>query len=627
MPMPNPTPQQSGGVSSNSTPQSSTVIQNNVSDTNSVLKQNNVQQKLAEVLTNISARLDNVTNLRTQTQSAVYDSFGNNFITRGATQLTDSVFDSISSLFEKKQAPVEDNVLKELKKHTEVLSKLVTSTTDGAIDNDTFTELIDLNSRALQVHELILSRLDKIGVENHEYYNESITFLEDQKKLSEKNLEMLHNALTHITKHGDTSSASDGKIKFKEAKKQSQHTIDKNIVVIDPNIIDVDLPLETAQEEILKSPTIQSKDDSVTDVSEKSSNDKKELSLLKSISNTLLDMSKSIKTFFHDQPLSKQETELESERKNKTSKSVASDKILNKEELKDSSFFGKIISSIIGGLTMLVGFFSGTGMKSFLQIFGKAIFTIIGGLTALMKFFGGDIIKTISDALGKIKDILPGRAPTNVPSPEGPSKVPSKTPPVPESPTKTPSPSNPKTPPIPDDKTKSIGSKIAEYGKKGIAFAKNWALPSAIMTGIGMMGGTMIDEVAKDAGMGYKTVDAAKDQSNWERMGLLEKIESGAARSIEKVGTLLNLDNVINDARAERIEKETDYLDDKLRSIEEKQREIDKEMKSRMIGGSNQVVPVQTTPTVIDNSTVMPIRESVKNTDDSFNRYLASVLG
>jgi polyhydroxyalkanoate synthesis regulator phasin len=76
-----------------------------------------------------------------------------------------------------------------------------------------------------------------------------------------------------------------------------------------------------------------------------------------------------------------------------------------------------------------------------------------------------------------------------------------------------------------------------------------------------------------------------------------------------------------------KINKETSYLDDKIREIEVKQKEIDSEMKNRMSNHS-QSAPVQAAPTTINNSsTVMSMRESVKNTDDSFNRYLSSVLG
>lgn len=573
MPMPNPTPQQQGGATSTTTPRNPTVVQNSVSSINSVTTQNNAQQKIAEILSNISARLDNVTNLRTQTQSAVYDSFGNNFITRGATQITDEIFDTVSSLFESKQESTEDNILKELKKHTETLKQLLDK-------SDNFDELIDLNDESLKTHQLILDRLDKSALENHEFYNENITFLEDQKKLSEKNLEMLHNVLVHLSKTNETDT---GKPSFKKAITSPPHTVGKNIAIVDPNTIDIDLPLDDPSP-IKKSVT---DDNNVSDVTE-NSKDKKEISLLTSMSNTLLDMSKHIKKFFADQSLSTQETELESGRVVKNSKASTDTKIVN--ALPDTSFFGKVISGIIGGLTTLVAFFSSDKIKMFLDI------------------------------LSKLKNIIPsipmpgGRPPISIPTPGSP--VPGKPP--------TPS----KTPPVPtDSKTAKLGAKLLEYGKQGAAFAGRWAVPAAIATGIGMFGGTMIDEVAKDAGMGNKIVDEKQDSENWERMGILEKAQSGIARGIESVGEFLNLKNMMNDARAERIEKETDYLDEKMREIEEKQKDIDAEMKSRMSSHS-QAAPAQQAPTTINNnSTVMPIRESVKNTDDSFNRYLASVLG
>ena len=625
--MPNPTPQQSGGVSSINTPQTSTVIQNNISDTSSVVRQNNAQQKIAEILSNISARLDNVTNLRTQTQSAVYDTFGNNFITRGATQITDSVFDSVEGMFSKKEAPVEDKVLRELKKHTEALTALLsakpTDTGPGGTDDTKFAELIELNSRALEVHELILARLDKIGLENHEYYNESITFLEDQKKLSEKNLEMLHNALTHITNHGNQAATDSGKIKFKEAKQQPTHTIDKNVVVIDHNTIDVDLPLD---ETIEKAPTVNTPNtDEVTDVTDNNLSedvkDKKEISLLTSMSNTLLDMSKHIKRFFADQPLSTQEKELESGRVGSPNK----DNTINKktgEIESDTSFFGKVSSAIIGGLTALIEFFSGNKMKLFLDVFGKSIFTIIGGLTSLLSFFGGKIVKTILDSIGKLKDILPGSSPSipNTPIPEGPSKTPPvPSGPVPEGPSKTPTPSKtppvpsgPKTPPVP--KTGGLGDKIAKTISKILPLATKAA--GSIATKAATLA-TFAGPVAAVAGAGI---------TGWDIGTYLNEKMEGTSIGKAKDDMFDTIFSGIDRIVGNNIQKETDYLDDKLNGIEEKQREIDKEMKARM-STTSQATPVQTSPTVVNNSTVMPIRESVKNTDDSFNRYLASVLG
>ncbi len=57
--------------------------------------------------------------------------------------------------------------------------------------------------------------------------------------------------------------------------------------------------------------------------------------------------------------------------------------------------------------------------------------------------------------------------------------------------------------------------------------------------------------------------DQAKDDSNWSKMSFLEKMESGAARGIEKAGSLFFLDNLANQAKADRIKNESSYFDRK----------------------------------------------------------------
>lgn len=95
-------------------------------------QQNNTNQKLAEILDTFQARLDNVLNVRTEAQSATFSAFGNNFLTRGLTQLSDSITDSISSLFSKPEAEKEDPVLAQLKVQTATLERLADSNLQGS---------------------------------------------------------------------------------------------------------------------------------------------------------------------------------------------------------------------------------------------------------------------------------------------------------------------------------------------------------------------------------------------------------------------------------------------------------------------------------------------------------------
>jgi hypothetical protein len=53
----------------------------------------------------------------------------------------------------------------------------------------------------------------------------------------------------------------------------------------------------------------------------------------------------------------------------------------------------------------------------------------------------------------------------------------------------------------------------------------------------------------------------SKDESNWQKMSIGEKIESGAARGVEKVGSFLGFDRLSERATAERIKSESSYLE------------------------------------------------------------------
>lgn len=90
------------------------------------------------------------------------------------------------------------------------------------------------------------------------------------------------------------------------------------------------------------------------------------------------------------------------------------------------------------------------------------------------------------------------------------------------------------------------------------------------IVGAAMLVGAGVDTVmAKYFGEGKEVVDEKKDDANWERMGSLEKLQSGAARSLESIGRFFQLDAVTNDVTAGRIKRESAYLDEKLGVIPE----------------------------------------------------------
>jgi len=80
---------------------------------------------------------------------------------------------------------------------------------------------------------------------------------------------------------------------------------------------------------------------------------------------------------------------------------------------------------------------------------------------------------------------------------------------------------------------------------------------AAVDYGLGTLG------VGKDEEGNDLQIDEKQDDENWDKMTVGEKIQSGMARGVEKVGSSLFLGNIANEAKSERIKNETKYLKDK----------------------------------------------------------------
>jgi len=98
-----------------------------------------------------------------------------------------------------------------------------------------------------------------------------------------------------------------------------------------------------------------------------------------------------------------------------------------------------------------------------------------------------------------------------------------------------------------------MGGRIAGVGA-GLAMVGAGA---AVDYGVGKLG------VGKDEDGNDLQVDEKQDDENWDKMTVGEKIQSGMARGVEKVGSSLFLGNIANEAKSERIKNETKYLKDK----------------------------------------------------------------
>lgn len=554
-----------GGVSSSTTPNAPVGPQQVFQNPNSLVKQNSQTQKIEEILTNISSRLGNITNIRTQAQSAVYDAFGNNFLTRGATQITDSIADSIESVFAKKEQHKEDPIAKALKEQSKVLEKLSTAIGTKSESNQNFDELIELTKNAEETRQQVVTRLEKISVENHDFYNTNITLLEEQKKVADQHLELLKSL---------SNKSSRRRKKITDDTESTQAS-----PVNDAQIIDFETPdedLVAMKQETVTSPVEEKKEEQ---------REVKQVTLLEKIAASMIDTTKLLKQFVSSAPLSTQESDLESYR----DKNVVTDVVDGQKAPKPNKW-----KRILDGATDVDANAMG---------FMKMVGAVVLGLTTVIKFFTSGPMKALLAVLTAFGSILPGLGG----GPKLPVPVPSGTPPAP-----VPSSPKPQTPPVP--------SKPGKAAKIGRAMSKG-VLP-VIIAALAMAG---IDEGLGALGVGDNQVNSVQDASNWDRMSALQKAESGIVRGIEHVGDFVGLDNVANEARVARIEKETSYLDEQMRQISETQRDIEQENR-RFLNRANAAAQETSKNTVINNSTYVPVRTPVKNTDDSFNRYLNSVL-
>ena len=97
---------------------------------------------------------------------------------------------------------------------------------------------------------------------------------------------------------------------------------------------------------------------------------------------------------------------------------------------------------------------------------------------------------------------------------------------------------------------------------KVLKTAKTAAVTAAVVAG----GGYVVDAAAGALGVGKDKdgndlqVDEKQDDANWNKMSTFDKVQSGAARGIEKVGSFFFMDNLAREAQATRIKKETEIL-------------------------------------------------------------------
>ena len=117
-------------------------------------------------------------------------------------------------------------------------------------------------------------------------------------------------------------------------------------------------------------------------------------------------------------------------------------------------------------------------------------------------------------------------------------------------------------------------SKLTEFGSSLGSWSKTMMnspllgkLGSAAATvGIAAAGGFVIDAGLGAMGVGKEDVtekEKKQDDINWDNMNWWQKAESGAARTVENIGKLFGLGNLVTEAEKARIRDETEYFSKK----------------------------------------------------------------
>lgn len=176
---------------------------------------------------------------------------------------------------------------------------------------------------------------------------------------------------------------------------------------------------------------------------------------------------------------------------------------------------------------------------------------------------------------------------------------------------------------------KSAGKGLLSAGKGLARFAlpaaAAFAATNAIDFGLGKLG------IGKTESGEDIAIDKEKDDANWKKMSTGQKIGSGVARGLEKVGSFIGFENLSRAAEAKRIESESAYFE-KLKptaagepqtgnliskqSGENEQAKLDSQKNS---GGNTSVVSA---PTINNNQSTTNIKAPIRNQESSQSQYL-----
>lgn len=336
---------------------------------NDVQQKNDLSQAMNNFFRELSSKMDNTLNIRGNVQAGVFNSFGNNVITRGGTQLTDLLVDKITGLFDDEEAEVkEDPTVKALKNQFEVLtaiSKTMTKTNDFLYEIDESTLGLRFDFKDLKL------KLTNSGTKSASKFDSN-----DVKDDGIANWPAL-----------DVSE-----IKKDEPSQEPQNTITPKTAITKEKTIN--------SSSLLKQ---QSVDDIVDTKDKKNDDEEKQASILADILDVLTHSDKKLSKLVGDKPLSTREDDLS---KNRSAfKSSLSERVSNVSDAKEPAGIMGILGTVIEGLKDF-----GVSLLAMKAIFSKMPSTILrmltGALGSLKTVFTGGIGGIISTLVRAIPGLL-----------------------------------------------------------------------------------------------------------------------------------------------------------------------------------------------------------------------------
>lgn len=593
--------------------------------------------RFQEFLENIENKLSGILNVRGTLNEGITSAFGSNIVTKALTTGIDAIGGLYDSLFEKPQEEEKDPLVEAIKQQSESIRELIESVKDAEPNT-----AIDRQTEAI---EKLISSIDERGGLPNESERTSKENSVPIKSLEaiENYSEILEDILLELQKPKTDDQLADLVKQNTEILSSQSQTLDNILAALyGPNQL---------EHENLEKTVFESMADTLSGVGEEKSKSDTKASEIpgKTESADISD------TPVEEKPRFKDSTEPVTDVKPKSIWDRIKSDALSVE--KNVQGFKNLVKMMTNGLNKVYDKLEPI-IRPITQV-AKSLTAAIEPLTKHTDFVKAQIDK-FKDIVGRKflkadpsvvnesqKDIL--KSPTDAKpvdsgtsdntNPESPieSKIPGMDIPdididVPDG-KKSDKSNKPgkstdvpdleqKSKPIPDGK-KSAAGKMAQLGKSLLPWVGALAVTTGIASGVDYVLGETADIGKQEITKEQLDTDAA----NWDKMSSGEKIISGAARGIEKIGSLVGLDNISKEAQSTRIEKESEAISSKLNAIEEKQVELKEVQEAVVKQTTNNQMPTQVNNIVNNNNqSVIGSRMNSENSESSFMRYLKSVF-